>query len=121
MDSYEMRTWRETLRDESLKSFTAMLTLAGFTIERQWELANGYWPLSPDYDDIRQPWWLFKTQVGLIQVGRRKRVIHIEWYHVDAIVTEDRVTKDERCVHAWSDTDAVTYLKALLEASKKAA
>lgn len=114
MDTHEMHRHREKMAAESKKQFEAILTLAGFTIERHWELANGYWPLHPDYDEVRQPWWLFKTQVGLIKIGWRKRVIQIDWYHVKKIVTQDNVTKDEGMVHAWSDTKAIEYLKELL-------
>lgn len=91
------------------------MTLAGFVVRKSWELANGYWPDHPDYDDVREPWWLFLTDLGLIRIGWRKRVIAIDWEacEVRGIVTDDDVTKDATSVHAWKVEKAVEYLRAL--------
>jgi len=88
---------------------------AGFEVQKMWELANGYWPRSYLKEREKSPWWLVKTEIGLIIIGWRKRVISIDWSDtkVRAIVTEDYVTKDEAYVHAWSVDKAVSYLKAL--------
>ncbi len=119
MDERELTKRREEMRKRSLEEAEAAFTLAGWTIAHRWELANGYWPDSPDYDDVRSPWWLFLTPapVGLIRWGRRKRVIEIEWAAsaFRGIVTTDDVTKSDTYVHAHTVEDAVTYLRILRE------
>lgn len=120
-EDWAMRKRRDEMLAESEKTFTAVMTLAGFTVLMRWELANGYWPANPSYDDIRAPWWLFMTELGPVQIGRRKRVIHIEWSAtpVRAVVTKDEVTKGDDHVHAYSTEKAVEYLKALRAEAEK--
>lgn len=99
----------------------SLLTLAGFDVTRVWELPNQYWPES--YADLRKeyPWWLVKTQFGLIEIGWRKSVISIDWSDTGllAIVTEDKTTKSETLVHAWTMPKALEYLTALRAAANK--
>lgn len=111
---------REKLAKKSRADFDAIIQLAGFTVSRVWELANGYWPLAPDYDDVREPWWLYMTEIGPVQVGWRKRVIAITWdaTPVRAEVTADEVTKSDDGVHAYSVEKAVEYLRALRVAAQ---
>jgi len=106
---------REEMRDKGREEITSILTLAGLRPKRMWELANGYWPLAPTYDDVRRPWWLAKTEIGLIRIGWRKRVLSIEWEEtgISAIVTDDNVTKELTLVHAYSQEKAIEYLKLL--------
>ena len=115
----DMHSRREVMRDESRGEVEAMLTLAGLKPSRMWELANGYWPLAPNYDDVRRPWWLAQTSIGLIEIGRRKSVISISWdaTKVRAVVTEDDVTKKDTLVHAYTQAKAVEYLTHLREAA----
>jgi len=103
------------MREKSRTDFLSILHLAGFTTYRWWELANQYWPLHPDFDNVREPWWLFQTPIGLIEIGWRKRVISIDWSttEIRKIVTQDDVTKNETLVHAWSVEKAIEYLKEL--------
>jgi len=117
--SEEVRTMqkrREEMRVKSRKETEAVATLSGLEVERVWELANGYWPDSPDYDEVRTPWWLLQTEIGLIQLGWRKNVIHIQWdaCAVRGIVTSDEVSKGDTYVHAWSTEKAIEYLRELL-------
>lgn len=114
-ESLSAQSRRERRHKSSKEEAEAIFRLAGFTVTRIWELANGYWPRSPDYDDVRDPWWLFQTEIGLVQIGWRKRVMHIQWdaCEVRAVVTEDEVTKENYYVHAYSTEKAVEYLKAL--------
>lgn len=120
-DTYEEKRLMHRRREEMVKNgrawVEALATLAGFQVSNIWELANGYWPLSPEYDDVRHPWWLLQTEIGLVQIGRRKSVIAINWSACAflGVVTEDDVTKSDRVVHAWSDEKAVEYLRALRE------
>lgn len=80
-----------------------------------YELPNGYWP--PAYEQLRaeNPWWLILTPFGLIKIGRRKRVISIDWKRTKLRVeiTEDNVTKGLDHVHAYTDENMFKYLKAL--------
>lgn len=95
----------------------SLFTLAGFKVEGNYELMNEYWPRVPAYFNliVSNPWWLVKTEYGMIKIGCRKKVISIDWndtkHHV--IVTEDDVTKDGYYVHAWSMSKALEYLTAL--------
>lgn len=95
----------------------ALFLTAGILVQHVWELTNGYWPTHADYAEIRaaQPWWLVQTDFGLVQVGWRKRVMHIEWSatSIKTIVTEDDTTKKEQYVHAWTNDKAVKYLMEL--------
>ncbi len=110
------------MRTNTRKEADAILALAHVPWTHAWELANGYWPESPEYDDIREPWWLFLTDVGPLQLGRRKRVLHIQW---DAcafrgLVTNDDVTKSDTYVHAWETTKAIEYVTAWHRAARVA-
>lgn len=114
-EQYQLASKRADLEEKSKAEAEAIMKLAGFTVSRVWELANGYWPRHPDYDNVRRPWWLFMTEIGPIQIGWRKRVISIRWdaTSVRGEVTKDEVTKGDDHVHAWSTEKAVEYLKAL--------
>jgi hypothetical protein len=120
-DEHDMHTRREQMCADSRAEVESILTLAGLKPERMWELANGYWPLAPIYDDVRRPWWLAQTSLGLIQAGWRKRVIAIDWEATPHrhIVTIDDVTKGGTLVHASSASKAVEYLTALRKAATK--
>jgi hypothetical protein len=67
-----------------------------------------------------RPAWLVLTSFGLVEIGWRKRVIAIDWREtaVRALLTTDDVTISETHVHAWSEDDAVRYLRALGLAAK---
>ena len=95
----------------------AFFTLADIPVTHVWELVNQYWEVwceNTGKECPRGPWWLMQTPYGLIRIGWRKRVISIEWEAsgVRGEVTEDSVTKDDTCVHAWDDEKVVEYLKA---------
>lgn len=90
----------------------SLFTLANITILNIWELKNKYWPDAYTDMILNNPWWLVKTEFGLIEIGPRKRVINIDWSDtkIRKIITEDDVTKNEIMVHAWSMTKALEYL-----------
>jgi len=102
-------------RLETEDDVRALFRVAGYTVRHVWELPNPYWPKAAEYDSVRTPWWLAMTQWGPIRIGRRKRVIHIDWEatSIRGVVTTDNVTKSEDHVHAWSIEKAVEYLVAL--------
>jgi hypothetical protein len=114
-ESLTMRERRENLRKQSRDEAEAIFRLAGFKVTAEWELRNGYWPDEPDYDDVRSPWWLFQTEAGLIEFGRRKHVFSIDWSACQfrGIVTNDDVTKGDSMVHAGTIEKAIEYLQAL--------
>jgi len=120
----ELSDKRRLMREESEYEVRAILVLAGIQVTRAWELANGYWPDHPDYDYCRRPWWLFQTDIGLLRLGWRKRVLEIDWSATEtrAVVTKDEVTKSHTMCHAWSTEKAVEYCKGLkVVATKKGA
>lgn len=93
----------------------ALFTLAGISVLAIWERPNQYWPDA--YVDLRKnsPWWLVKTEVGMIEIGHRKRVISIDWRDtpIRKEMTTDDVTKTDTIIHAWNRLDALKYLTAL--------
>jgi hypothetical protein len=116
MKETDMHSLREEMIKRSRKEIDAIFALAGLDVRRVWELANGYWPLAPDYDAVRAPWWLLDVDaLGLVQIGRRKRVIAIDWEACSfrGVVTADDVTKGDTMVHAYTTEKAVEYLREL--------
>lgn len=95
----------------------AIFLLAGIRVDSLDELPNNYWPRVPEYQKLRDenPWWLMHTELGMIVIGWRKRVISINWTRtgIQTVVTGDDVTKDETSVHAWTYAKAVEYLTKL--------
>lgn len=87
----------------------SIFSLAEIPVSRIWELKNQYHSESPD------SWWLVKTDLGLIQIGWRKRVISIDWSEINFAckVTNDDVTIGDDHVHAYSYAKAVEYLTEL--------
>lgn len=95
----------------------ALMTLAGFQVDKTWELANQYWPRTDHYYEeiVKGPGFLFDTPQGLIEISTRKRVIVIDWIGTsmrcnNCVLTEDQVTKGDHYVHAHSTAKAVEYL-----------
>jgi len=120
VDELDAQAHREEMRRRSRDEVESIAKLAGLEIRRVWELANGYWPLAPHYDSVRRPWWLLQTDIGLVRLGWRKRVLEIEWEScfvrgiaLRGVVTDDNVTKGDTYVHAWSVEKAIEYMRAL--------
>jgi len=94
----------------------ALFLVAGIEVLRMWELPNQYWPEAYVEERKNSPWWLVKTPKGMIEIGRRKRVISIDWSDTGIPfdnITEDDVTKGGLFVHAWTMVKAAEYLTAL--------
>lgn len=95
----------------------ALFQLANIEVLNCWQIENKYWPDVAAYAKIRaeNPWWLIKTNKGLIEIGHRKNVTSIDWTdtNIKVIVTEDDVTKDHSFVHAWTLPKVVEYLMVL--------
>ncbi len=100
-----------------LAKVRAMFAMAEIPIEGEpLRLENQYHnPTLTGNKVYYHPWWFVKTPRGWIMIGWRKRVIEIEWKETDIrhVVTEDQVTKGEDHVHAYSEEDAIKYLKEL--------
>jgi hypothetical protein len=96
----------------------AIFLLAGITVVRAHKIENGYWPYAYLEERKRSPWWLLESNIGIVIIGWRKRVISIDWTSVAVrqVITEDDVTKDEMSVHAYSYAKAVEYLAKLARA-----
>lgn len=104
----------------------SLFSLAGFQVLKMYQLANGYIPIERaserDFQYLQaNPWWLAKTDFGLIRIGWRKRVISIDWSDTPfrGVITEDDVTKDGEGVHAYSYVKALEYLTALNQSLTK--
>jgi len=119
----KLHSHREAMRKQTREEAESIVKLAGFAIHCTWELANGYWPDAPCYDEVRKPWWLFMTERGPIQIGWRKRVLALDWEgsKMRRVVTADEVTKSETGVHAYSVAKAVEYLGELRRSTPEAA
>lgn len=93
----------------------AIFCLSGIEILKKWELMNQYWPRNYTDAIMKNPWWLVKTEFGLITIGWRKRVISIDWSDtgIKCEIGPDDVTKTETMIHAWSELKAVEYLQKL--------
>lgn len=66
-------------------------------------------------DQKEKIWYIFKTKQGTISIRFKNKVIVIEWHDNFKpfnmkIFDEERVTKYDRGIHAWSKTDAIRYL-----------
>lgn len=97
----------------------ALFNVVGIPILHLHELPNHYWPRTLEYRVLREssPWWLVETPYGIIKIGYRKRVLHIEWGRTKAriIVTPDNVTKDTTHVHSYDKPSTVAYMARLAE------
>lgn len=92
---------------ESRTKFEASITAAGFKVIGAIRQPNEYGSLL-----YRGPWWLFDTDMGVVKVGWRKRVIQLDFSKVDSsyIVTDDSVTKSAGMVHADNHDQLTSYL-----------
>lgn len=82
------------------------------------EIPNGY---CPRWCCKHLPWFVVTTKIGRIKIGRRKRVISIEWDKAsgidgDVLFASENVTKGPQLVHAWGAEKAREYIAALMAA-----
>lgn len=81
------------------------------------EIPNGY---CSDYCCKHLPWFMVTTKAGHIKIGWRKRVIEIEWKKTlinqtaEELFTEEKVTKQNKLIHAWGYEKAKEYINVLL-------
>jgi hypothetical protein len=102
-----------------IMAFLRMLGEKPRTIVR---MQNGYCgDHSPNCDICQtRPWWAVDFEnVGIIVIGWRKRVIHIDWHGTNCElnpfdITTDDVTKDRTYIHAYGYGKALIYLDSIL-------
>lgn len=98
----------ETAKEEKERLLSVFAT-AEIRVVDHWDIRNEYHGNAAD-------WLLVDTELGMIRIGWRKRVISINWRKTGIrMVVDDDVTKDEYGCHAWSYVDAARYLKRLKE------
>lgn len=88
---------------------------AGFVWDIVIETKNRYYPSMSQ----EEPYLLFLTQFGPIELGGRKRVAEVVYRHTGLrrkIVDEVNVTSEEHLFHAWSAVDLMRYLDLLKQA-----
>lgn len=100
----------------------AIFLLSGLGATSFYEIKNEY------YSSSGEPWWLVRTEFGLIKIGWRKRVINIDWTDTGLVIDEesdgdyefhkrpisnDDTTKWESGIHAWGYAKAVEYITNL--------
>lgn len=102
------------INQELVKS---MFAATGFKVNKVYVLENKYWPANQAYLEIRSknPWFLLKTQFGLIEVGKRKRVIHLDWRDINENQLtpkegEEWITNGPGYVHSYSNEALVSNL-----------
>lgn len=111
---HERRQKVRAAADAERERFNACLLLAGFKVSRTHVMENGYhkwWS-----DCLVPPWYLFETDVGLLEVGWRKRVIHVGWESTGVRWTrpvDPDITRDDFLFHAWGYDKLLEYLKLL--------
>src|SRR5579859_941724 len=106
----------------------AVFLLSGLETTQFYKIENEYWPKAYVKEREETPWWLVKTEFGLIKIGWRKRVINIDWTDTGLIIdananrdyefhklpiTRDDVTMWEHGVHAYGYGRAADYLNEL--------
>lgn len=106
-----------TLSEQQVRG---LFLLAGLTPIKIKPLPDGY-GYSPEdaryFETLpRQVWYFVKTEFGWVEVGARKRVIHISWedtrYRGQLMKDED-VTWSDTTIHAWTMPKALEYLTEL--------
>lgn len=109
----------EKIAKEQFDKFNYTLLLSDFKVKRHFELVNGYHGWSRE---IWYPWYLFETDVGLIKIGWRKRVISVDWESTGIKWTrpiDPDVTAGETFFHAYSYDKLYEYMKLLRGALTK--
>lgn len=82
------------------------------------KIPNQYGGRGPMY--VNFPWLEVTTPKGIITIGWRRRVIHIDWEKSDiglsahTLFPNEEVTKWDRGIHAWGYPKAKEYLYILL-------
>jgi hypothetical protein len=106
---------RNELMAKEAQKFMDVFSKAGINVLNMLSIPNGYCPCN-----VCPPWFEVTTDVGIITIGWRKRVINIEWgnnNYLHLFKAED-VTKDEHGIHAWGYERAIEYLGRIVKFRK---
>lgn len=116
---YHKECNREFLNQNDLKKFKNCFTKAGFEDFVLISIPNEY------CHDIKNcticsSWFNVETKWGVIKIGWRKRVINIDWSHIEKvngneIFKDQETTTGEYMVHAWGYEKCIEYLEKLKE------
>lgn len=112
-DEYERQAAIEKIAKEQFDKFNYTLLLSDFKVKRYFTLVNGYHGWSRE---IWYPWYLFETDVGLIEIGWRKRVINVDWESTGVKwnrPVDPDVTFTETFFHAYGYDKLYEYMKLL--------
>lgn len=96
------------------KEFRACFLLSSLEYTDVFPIENEYCGIIGCCPDKR--WFLFRTAYGLIKIGWRKKVIHIDWKDTGLSctdITKDNVTVNANSIHAWGYGKCVEYLTVL--------
>jgi hypothetical protein len=94
-------------QEEKIEKLLQTVNLSDLELETHWRIKD-------EYHGDRADWLLLKTNIGLIKIGWRKRVIQIDWSDTKIeMLIDDDVTKGKDFCHAWSYEKAIEYLNKL--------
>lgn len=107
---YYHRECSRLRREQEMRLFFKEILLeAGYGDAELVAIPNGYCPC-----EHCAPWFRFKTHLGEITIGWRKRVINIDWsdtgQDLHLLFCSEDVTKGPHHIHAWSKEKAIDYL-----------
>ena len=69
-------------------------------------------------------WFIVTTTIGRFKIGRRERVISIDWSKTtgtkpcETLFRDEDVTKGEKSIHAWSMDDARKYIETIFKTTE---
>ncbi len=102
------------VQDEIIKKKQDLLTCFNETIFVE-EIPNEYFP-----DAFGVPWFMVTTKIGHFKIGRRNRVIMIDWSktinnnHADVLFQGEDTWIENRTIHAWSCEKAKQYIAKII-------
>jgi hypothetical protein len=107
---------RLDLAERIVGEFREAFDKAGFKSAELRTIPNGYHARECE---CCAPWVEARTEVGVIVVGWRKRVINIDWSEtrrdLKTIFASEDVTKGEHFIHAWGCEKCIEYLGRIRE------
>ncbi len=113
--SFSLDPERIATRKAERAAITGLFDQPVFVQERP----NGY---CSDWCCRDRPWFLVTTKRGRIEIGWRKRVIHICWDDGNTIARtaaeifpNEDVTKSGNMIHAWGYDKAREYIRVLMK------
>lgn len=106
----------------SMKEANLKALLSCFDSPIFWEEIPNQYTNQPH--GIVDPWLVVTTHIGRITIGKRKRVLSIEWGDTRGTLSAGELFKDEsttmfdKCIHAWTIEQAKTYIQKIINSAK---